>query len=183
MFLFLFRVSAKIIRSSFFSFAFKSCRDAILTLLSVFFWDTYARKHAWKMHQMNGQNVAIAACIPAMNYISRKDIIFNFGLCKTLFPWKGRHSLIVNSNFPHLLHLWNGDDHPIKSLHFYGVLHVVTSVSKLKLQIIHAMKHLSRCVRWSYTRHLYSELQLAEIFFSPHSLLQKSINIQRRICP
>lgn len=56
------------------------------------------------MHQMNGQNVAIAACIPAMNYISRKDIIFNFGLCKTLFPWKGRHSLIVNSNFPHLLH-------------------------------------------------------------------------------
>lgn len=179
MFLFLFRVSAKIIRSSFFSFAFKSCRNAILTLLSVFFLG-YIRQ---KLHQMNGQCVFIAACIPAMNYISRKDIIFNFGLCKTLFPWKGRHSLIVNSNFPHLLHLWNGDDHPIKSLHFYGVLHVVTSVSKLKLQIIHAMKHLSRCVRWSYTRHLYSELQEAEIFFSPHSLLQKSINIQRRICP
>ena len=67
---------------------------------------------------------AIAACIPAMIYIFRKDIIFNFGLCKTLFSLfslfsRWRHSLIVNLNFPHSL--WNEDDQPIKSLHLYGV--------------------------------------------------------------
>ena len=86
------------------------------------------------------------------------------------FPRKWRHSPIGNLKFPHLL--WHWDDHPIKLLHLDDFSCVVTSVSKFKLQIIHAMKYFSRCVRWSYTHHLYSELQQAGIFFSPHSLLQ-----------
>lgn len=72
------------------------------------------------------------------------------------FPRKWRHSPIGNLKFPHLL--WHWDDHPIKLLHLDDFSCVVTSVSKFKLQIIHAMKYLSRCVRCSYTRHLYSEL-------------------------
>lgn len=41
------------------------------------------------MHQMNGQYIAAtAACIPAMIYISRNDVVFNFWLCKTHFPRK-----------------------------------------------------------------------------------------------
>ena len=36
---------------------------------------------------------------------------------------------------------------------------------KFKLQIIHAMKHLSRCVRWSYASHPRSELRPAQKYF------------------